>query len=252
MRRSSGRGLIALLVAGLTAAACTTPSEDGSATLTVFAAASLTEPFAALERRFEDTHPGVDVLLNLDGSPTLAQQIIEGAPVDVFASADEATMRQVVSAGAVEGRPATFATNTLTIAVAPGNPHRIRGLADLAEPGLTVVVCAPRVPCGAATERVQRAAGVELTPASEEQNVKAVLAKVEAGVADAGLVYKTDVTARRRVEAVPFPESRQAVNTYPIATLAGAPRPGLAREFTELVLGEVGSRELSEAGFGTP
>lgn len=246
------RALVALLATGLAAAACEAPSGGGSATLTVFAAASLTEPFTALERHFEDTHPGVDVLLNLDGSATLAQQVVEGAPADVFASADEATMRQVVDAGAVEGRPTTFATNTLTIAVAPGNPHGIRGLADLAGGDLTVVVCAPQVPCGAAAERVGRAAGITLRPASEEQNVKSVLAKVEAGVADAGLVYVTDVAGDRRVDSVPFPESDQAVNTYPIATLADSAEPRLAREFTELVLGEVGRRELSGAGFGAP
>lgn len=224
----------------------------GGRTLTVFAAASLTEAFGALQQRFEHDHPGVDVRLSVGGSSTLAQQIVEGAPVDVFASADERTMREVADAGRLDGTPAVFATNTLMIAVQPGNPHHIRRFADLGAGGLTVIVCAPQVPCGAAIEHVERSTGVTLRPASEEQNVKAVLTKVEAGEADAGLVYASDVASTDRVEGVPFPETSSAVNTYPVAVLADAPEPGLARQFQELVLGPVGQRELVKAGFGAP
>ncbi|MFC4002125.1 molybdate ABC transporter substrate-binding protein [Prauserella oleivorans] len=240
-----------LLVALLVVAGC--GASAGGRTLDVYAAASLTEVFGTLEKRFEQNHPGVDVRLNLAGSSKLAQQITEGAPADVFASADEPTMERVVEAGAVDGQPETFATNRLTIAVAPGNPLGIRGFGDLARPGVSVVVCAPQVPCGAATGKLERLTGVTVRPVSEEQDVKAVLTKVRAGEADAGLVYATDVaSARGKVAGVRVPEAGQALNRYPVAALADADEPGLAREFRDLVLGEAGRRELSRAGFGAP
>ncbi|MEU6645296.1 molybdate ABC transporter substrate-binding protein [Saccharomonospora sp. NPDC046836] len=246
--------LPAVLAAVLLASACGgTSAGDGSRTLNVYAAASLTESFGVLERRFEDEHPGVDVRLNLAGSSQLAQQIGEGAPADVFASADEKNMQKVADAGGVAGQAQDFATNKLTIAVAPGNPAQITGFQDLTRDGLTVVVCAPQVPCGAATERVEQATGVTLRPASEEQDVKSVLTKVQAGEADAGLVYVTDVTsAGDKVAGVEFPEADQAVNRYPIAVLAHAPQPDLARAFRDLVLGQAGRQELSRVGFGAP
>lgn len=239
----------------LLASACGTSSGegDGNRTLNVFAAASLSEAFGALEKRFEAQHEGVDVRLNLAGSSQLASQINEGAPADVFASANEKNMDKVVDAGGVDGRPETFATNELTIAVAPGNPKGIEGFADLAREDLTVVVCAAQVPCGSATEEVEQATGVTLAPASEEQDVKAVLNKVRLGEVDAGLVYVTDVTsAGDKVESVEFPESEQAVNDYPIAALSAAGEPELARQFRDLVLGEAGREELARVGFGTP
>ncbi|OZM70546.1 molybdate ABC transporter substrate-binding protein [Amycolatopsis antarctica] len=231
-------------------------ADDGAGaprTLTVFAAASLTESFGALEKRFEAEHPGVDVTLNLGASSKLAQQIDEGAAADVFASADEKNMEKVTAAGRADGEPAVFATNTLTIAVPPGNPKGVRGFADLAQPGLTLVVCAPQVPCGSAAETVEKSAGVALTPVSEEQDVKGVLAKVQAGEADAGLVYVTDATsAAGKVEKIDFPEAAGAVNRYPIAVLTDAPQADLAREFTEFVRGAAGTEELGKVGFGRP
>ncbi len=222
-------------------------------TVRVFAAASLTESFSALERRFEADHPGVDVQLVLDASSTLAQQLGEGARADVFASADEPNMAKVVREGRIEGSPTVFATNRLTIAVEPGNPLGITGLADLATDGLILVVCAPQVPCGAAAEQTSRGAGVELTPASEEPNVKAVLTKVVTGEADAGLVYVTDaLAAGDKVDRVDFPESEAVINDYPIAVLADASQAELARQFTELVLSQDGQRVLKQAGFGSP
>ncbi|MBK1785377.1 molybdate ABC transporter substrate-binding protein [Prauserella cavernicola] len=226
---------------------------DGNRTLNVFAAASLTEAFGELEKQFEAEHDGVDVRLNLAGSSQLASQINEGAPADVFASANEKNMDKVVEAGGVEGQPETFATNKLTIAVPPGNPKGITSFADLAGDDLTVVVCASQVPCGSATEEVEQATGVTLSPASEEQDVKAVLTKVELGEADAGLVYVTDVTsAGDKVESVEFPEAEQAINDYPIAVLAEAGQSELAQQFYDLVLGRSGQEELSKVGFGTP
>ncbi|WP_199431356.1 molybdate ABC transporter substrate-binding protein [Qaidamihabitans albus] len=247
------RGVRAALAATvLAAASACAPAGEGTA-LTVFAAASLTDSFGALAERFEADHAGVDVRLNLAGSARLAQQIQEGAPADVYASANERTMREVAAAGRVEGEPRTFATNRLTIAVAPGNPLGIESFADLAEPGLTVVVCAPPVPCGSAAEEIERITGVTLRPASEEQNVKAVLTKVRTGEADAGLVYVTDVlSAGQEVAEVELPEAARASNDYPVAVLKDAAEPELAREFRDFVFSDVGRQELLRAGFGAP
>jgi molybdate transport system substrate-binding protein len=222
-------------------------------TLTVFAAASLTETFTAMETQFEAENPGVDVRINFAGSSDLAQQIVNGAPADVFAAANESTMRTVGEAGLVDGAPTVFATNVLQIATAPGNPKGIDSFDDLARPDVTVVVCAPPVPCGAATERIEEATGVTLNPVSEEQDVRSVLGRVETGNADAGLVYVSDLRAAGDdVQGVGFPEADQAVNDYPIATLADTPEPDLARSFLGLVTGDFGTRTLDEAGFGPP
>ncbi|MGI9003179.1 MAG: molybdate ABC transporter substrate-binding protein [Pseudonocardia sp.] len=225
----------------------------GARTLTVSAAASLTNVFGELKQRFETDNPGVDVRINFAGSSDLASQILAGAPSGVFASANTAQMDKVVAAGLVAGVPQIFVTNRLQIAVVPGNPTNIQGFADLARPDVTLVVCAPQVPCGAATEKVEQAAGVRLDPVSEEPNVRAVLSKVTSGNADAGLVYVTDVaSADGRVDGVGFPESENALNSYPIAVLTTAAEPELARMFVELVRSEDGQRVLKAAGFGTP
>lgn len=246
--RASGVSVVVLC--GLAMAGCGSGAERH--TLTVLAAASLTESFTDLEKAFETTHPGVDVTLSFAGSSALAQQITNGAPADVFASADQANMDKVTRAGLAAG-PTVFATNRLTIAVAPGNPKRITGLADLGGAGVTLVVCAPQVPCGVAAGKAAAAADVTLKPASEEQDVKAVLTKVTAGEADAGLVYVTDVAASRgRVDRVDFRDAGDAVNSYPIVALTGAAQADLAREFVAFVLGDVGKTELAEAGFGAP
>lgn len=220
--------------------------------LTVFAAASLTETFTALGEQFEIDNPGVTVTFNFGGSSDLAQQIVNGAPADVFASASDATMRTVTDAGAGANPPVVFATNVLQIATAPGNPKAIASFADLAEPDLLVVVCAPQVPCGATAEKIEKATGVALSPVSEEPDVKSVLGKVSSGDADAGLVFVTDVTsAGDDVRGVSFPEADQAVTDYPIVVLEGAPQADLAAEFQELVTGEQGRKALEAAGFGT-
>lgn len=230
-----------LLVVTLLAGCAAGPNPT---TLTVFAAASLTELFTALEKRFESENPGIDVKVNFAGSSALAQQIAQGATADVFAAADEDTLTRVADH---LDSPAVFATNHLTIAVPRGNPAKITGVADLTRPGVTVVVCAPQVPCGSATRKV--APG--LSPASEEQDVKAVLTKVAAGEADAGLVYVTD-TRSGKVERVDFPEAAAVVNKYPIALTKQAPNPALARRFVDLVLSPTGQNELARAGFGKP
>jgi len=244
-----------VLLAGVGVALLAGCGADGGAprVLNVFAAASLTDAFTAVGARFEADNPGVEVRLNSAGSSDLAQQIVNGAPADVFAAANESTMKTVADAGLVDGQPTVFATNVLQIATPPGNPKGVASFADLARPDVAVVVCAPQVPCGAATERIEQATGVALSPVSEEPDVRSVLGKVSTGNADAGLVYVTDVrSARGSVEGVSFPESDRAVNSYPIAALTDAPEPELARSFVELVTGEFGREALEDAGFGAP
>jgi molybdate transport system substrate-binding protein len=222
-------------------------------TLTVYAAASLTGAFGELEARFEAANPGVDVVTNFGASSDLAQQIVNGGPADVFAAASDATMTTVTDAGLVDGAPVVFATNVLQIATAPGNPKGIASFADLARTDVTVVVCAPQVPCGSAAEKIEKVTGVTLRPVSEEPDVKSTLGKVTTGNADAGLVYVTDVTAAGDdVQGVAFPEAAQATTNYPMAVVVDAPQADLARAFQELVAGDAGQQVLRSAGFGAP
>jgi molybdate transport system substrate-binding protein len=237
--------------AGSAPSAAPSAAPAASGTLTVLAAASLTETFTALEKQFEAAHPGVDVRLNYAGSSDLAQQIVNGAPADVFAAASDATMKTVSDAGMAAGTPSVFATNVLEIATAPGNPKGIASFADLAKPDLKVVVCAPQVPCGAAADKIEKATGVTLRPVSEEADVKSTLGKVTSGDADAGLVYVTDVSAARgTVQGVDFPEANQATTNYPITVLKDAPQAQLAQQFVDLVTGDEGQQALKTAGFG--
>nr|WP_231933654.1 molybdate ABC transporter substrate-binding protein [Micromonospora coxensis] len=226
---------------------------DGTGTLTVFAAASLTESFTTLGREFEAAHPGVRVTFNFAGSSALATQIVQGAPADVFASAAPKNMATVTEAGAADGAPTVFARNQLVIAVPKGNPDRITGLADLVRPGVTVALCAAQVPCGAAARSALDTATVRLTPVTLEQDVRGALAKVTLGEVDAALVYRTDArAAAAEVDGVEFPESAVAVNDYPIVVLTDAPNPVAARAFVELVRGARGRAVLAAAGFAPP
>ncbi|MFC3517844.1 molybdate ABC transporter substrate-binding protein [Streptomonospora nanhaiensis] len=220
-------------------------------TLTVFAAASLTGAFEELGERFERDHPGTEVEFNFAGSSQLAGQINEGAPADVFASADTRTMDTVAEAGNTAGEPVVFVRNTLEIAVPRGNPAGVEGLADLADPRVSVALCAEEVPCGAAAAEVLDAAGVEVAPVSLEEDVKAALTKVELGEVDAALVYRTDVLAGDDVEGVAFAEADQAANDYPIAVLAAAPRPALAEDWVAWVRSADAQRVFRDAGFTT-
>lgn len=253
-----GRNLAAVLLMG-TVAACGSGSSDSSSSgakekkLTIYAAASLTSTFTELGKKFEAAHKGVKVSFSFAGSSDLVAQIQQGAPADVFASADTANMDKAVSAKAVEGSPVNFASNTLEIAVPPDNPVGVASFKDLAKAGTKVVVCAPEVPCGAATQKVEKSSGVTLKPVSEEQAVTDVLTKVESGEADAGLVYVTDVkVAGDKVKGVTFPQSSAAVNSYPIATLADSKNADLAKAFVDLVTGTEGQAVLAQAGFAKP
>ena len=233
---------------GSSAAASAPPS--GSAPLTVFAAASLKATFTQIGTIFQQENPGSTVTFNFAGSSDLVAQLIAGAPADVFASADTANMTKATDAGLVSGTPLNFATNTLTIVTPPGNPAGITSFADLAKPGVAVVVCAPQVPCGAAAQKIETNTGVTLTPVSEENSATDVLGKITSGQADAGLVYVTDASgAGDKVTTVSFPESTTVVNTYPIATLTAATQPSMATTFVELVTGPEGQQVLAAAGF---
>jgi molybdate transport system substrate-binding protein len=225
-------------------------SGSGSTTLTVFAAASLTNSFDTLGKEFEKEHDGVTVKFSYGGSSDLVTQIQNGAPADVFASADEPNMDKLGDA-AVDRTD--FASNTLEIAVPPDNPAQITNLGGLTRPGVKVVVCAAPVPCGSATQKLEQVAGVTLKPVSEEQSVTDVLGKVESGEADAGIVYVTDVKgAGDKVKGVTISEAGQVVNTYPIAALKDAKNAELAKEFVDFVATGAGQQTLADAGFAKP
>lgn len=253
---AAGGAVLVVALAGCGGGDGADPSGSGGAgaeetTLRVFAAASLTESFQALEGTFENQHPGVDVELELGPSSGLAEQVDAGAPADVFASASTDTMQSLVDADRVE-QPTVFATNSLEIAVPPDNPGGVQQLADLADPGVTVAVCAPDVPCGVVATEVLDGAGLDVQPVTEEVDVKSVLTKVTLGEVDAGLVYVTDVRAAGDdVTGVEIPAAANAVTDYPVAVVADSPQADLAQEWVDLVLSAEGTRVLQEAGFGS-
>ncbi|MEU8041602.1 molybdate ABC transporter substrate-binding protein [Streptosporangium sp. NPDC049078] len=230
----------------------TASSGDGTTTLTVLAAASLTGTFTELGKTFEAANPGTTVRFSFGSSATLAQQIVAGAPADVFAAASPATMKTVTDAS-LATTPTTFARNVLQIAVPADNPAKVDDLADLADPKVKVALCAEQVPCGAAAVKALDAAGLKVTPVTLEQDVKATLTKVELGEVDAALVYRTDVIASGgKVQGIDFPEAEKAINDYPIAALSGAPAPEAAKRFVDLVLSQQGKDALTKAGFQAP
>jgi molybdate transport system substrate-binding protein len=221
-------------------------------TLSVYAAASLTGAFDELATLLEHENPAVDVQITYDGSSTLATQIAAGAPADVFASADQKNM-QPLADDALVGPATVFAGNTLRIAVAPGNPLMIDTLDDLDRPGVITVLCAAQVPCGAASVTLLANAGVTLTPASEEQNVTAVVTKIASGEADAGLVYTTDIAANPgRIAGVTPAGADAVVGHYPIAVVADSAHAEVAQAFVDLVLSSAGQSVLAAHGFLAP
>ncbi|NUT36382.1 MAG: molybdate ABC transporter substrate-binding protein [Hamadaea sp.] len=264
MRTSALRAALAALaaVAAVALAACggtgsgTPPAAAGTAptgTVTVFAAASLTESFTRIAEDFEAANPGVKVTFNFAGSSALAAQINQGAPADVFASASPATMKTVTDAGNGDGGAATFVKNQIVIAVPKGNPHGVATLADLSKPGVKVAICAAQVPCGAAAKKALATAAGTLTPATLEQDVKAALAKVTLGEVDAALVYRTDVKAAAAdVDGIEFAESAGAVNDYPIVALKDAPNKTAAQAFIAWIRSAKGMAVLTAAGFQAP
>ncbi len=228
------------------------PADSLSGDVNVFAAASLTDAFEAIAVAFEEAHPDVDVVFNFAASSELSAAIVDdGAPADVFASADQNNMDRLVEAGRNVGEPETFATNTLAIVVEPGNPLEIDGVEDLADPDLIVVATAPEVPIGAYTQQVFEAAGVEVTPDSLEENVRGILTKVTEGEADAGVVYVSDVfAAGDDAEGVEIPADINVVAEYPIAGVTDAGNPDGGAAFIEFVLSDEGQSILTEYAFG--
>jgi molybdate transport system substrate-binding protein len=250
--------VVLLLAAGCGSDSGNTPASGSgkgkiNGKLTVLAASSLTETFTALGKVFETEHPGTRVAFSFAASSELVTQVEQGAPADVFASASPATMAQVSDHGDSKGTPQIFVRNTLEIAVPAGNPAKITGLADFAKKSLTIALCAPEVPCGAAADKVFAAAKIKPAPDTLEPDVKSTLSKVTLGEVDAALVYRTDVLAAGdKVQGIEFPESAQAINDYPIAVLTHAPNPAAAQAFVDLVRSAGGTKVLTEAGFEAP
>lgn len=243
---------------GVAAQPAATPSPDPVARgIGVFAAASLTDAFNAEGEAFARRHPAARAKFNFLGSSALATQINEGAPADVFASADLPNMQRVAAAGNVDAASRIFASNRLQIVVGAGNPRAIKGLADLARPGVVAVLCAPQVPCGGYASQALRKAGVKVTPASQEQDVKGVVTKVALGEADAGIVYVTDVRAGgARVSGVDIPDDQNVVAQYPIALVKSAGNPAAnpigGRAFIDFILSREGQDVLKSFGFAPP
>lgn len=257
-RTAAARAVILALSALAVAAGCGGGSGGsgdgpGRGTLTVFAASSLTEPFGTLATTFEKQHPGVRVRFSFDSSATLAEQVTQGAPADVLATADTTTMKTAVAANANDGRPQVFATNTLVTAVPAANPGQVTAFSDLDKPGVGYLTCVETAPCGALARTLLDENHITAQPRSQEVDVKSVLSKVELGEADAGLVYASDAKAAgSKVTAVPIPHAAQHVNDYPIVALEGAKSSALAHDWVRLVLSGRGRQVLRDAGFGPP
>jgi molybdate transport system substrate-binding protein len=236
------------------AAGCTSTKHTGvRGTVVVFAAASLKNTFTSLTASFEKAHPGVTVVPSFGGSDTLAAQIVAGSPVDVFAAASAITMATVTNAHDALTTPMVFAKNSLEIAVAPSNPLHVAGLADLTKASVKVAVCAPTVPCGAAAAKAFAAVNLKPHAVTQEQDVTAVLTKVELGEVDAGVVYQTDVrSAGAKVLGVNFPEADNAINSYSIAVVTTGKNPIAAQAFVDYVLSTNGMAALRAAGFQQP
>ena len=237
-----------------TAAAPTTEARAAvTGDVTVFAAASLTAAYTEIGDAFMTEYPDSRVTFNFAASSDLVTQINEGAPADVFASADQANMTKLTDAGGAAGEPQVFATNSLQIIVEPGNPKGITGVADLAKSDVIYVTCAPEVPIGKYAAQVLTSAGVTATPASLEENVKGIVTKVTLGEADAGIVYKTDVIAAGdKAEGVEIPADINVTATYPVVATKHAPNAEGAQAFVDFVVGEQGQKILASYGFTAP
>jgi molybdate transport system substrate-binding protein len=257
MLRTRTRLTVALTVAALALGAC--GGDDGSgggsggqspSEIKVFAAASLTAAFNELGPQFSAANGGTRVTFNFAGSQALATQIQQGAPADVFASADLNNMDKVKD---LVGTPQNFASNLLAIVVEKGNPRGIKTLDDLASSDVKVVLAAEEVPAGRYAKQILDQAGVKVTPVSQEDNVKGVATKVSLGEADAGIVYVTDVTAGGdKVEGVDIPKEQNVTATYPIATVKASKAQDKAQAFMDLVLSDQGQQVLAKYGFLAP
>lgn len=236
---------------GASAGSSTTAS-DVTGDITVFAAASLTESFTKLGHQFEQEHPGTKVTFSFGPSSGLAEQINQGAPADVFASASTKNMDQVTQAGNADA-PTDFAANVMEIAVPADNPGKIIQLSDLARRGVKVALCQVAVPCGTVAAKVFANAELDVKPVSQEVDVKSVLSKVSLGEVDAGVVYVTDVRAAgNKVRGIEIPADVNASTKYPIAQLTASKNAATAAAFVAYVLSDAGSTVLADAGFAKP
>ena len=240
---------VLLVACGSSVTSASTPAPL-TGTVNVFAAASLTAAFNDLGTSFQGANSVVTVKFNFAGTPTLVAQIEQGAPADVFASADTTNMDKLKGDGLTNGTPQVFARNKLEIVVAPGNPKGITGLADLAKTGVIYITEAPTVPAGKYALQALKMAGVSVTPKSLETDVKSVVSKIELGEADAGIVYTTDVTAAgTKVSGIPIPDAYNVIATYPIAALKATTNAAAANAFIAYVLSAAGQAKLQSFGF---
>jgi molybdate transport system substrate-binding protein len=244
--------LVLIPCLGLMAVACATPTEANGETVLVFAASSLTDAFEEIATMFEAANPGSEVQLNLAGSSSLRQQILEGAPADVFVAANTSNMDQVIEAGEVSSY-ATLASNLLQIAVPAGNPAGVTGLADFAREELLIGLCADGVPCGDFGRQALANAGVVAAVDTNEPDVRALVVKIETGELDAGIVYVTDVLAAGAgIEGVDIPTDLNVVATYPVAVLVDAPNRDGADVFVTFALSDQARAILARYGFSLP
>jgi molybdate transport system substrate-binding protein len=253
--------VMAAALAAVAAAGCASSGPGGSpgasagpsdGTITVFAAASLTESFTQLGQQFEAAHPGDTVKFSFGPSSGLAEQITSGAPADVFASAAPANMDQVVSAGDASS-PQNFAKNSMEVVTPPDNPGNVSSVNGLAKKSVKVALCQPQVPCGVVAAEVFKNAGLTVKPVTLQPDVKSVLTQVETGNVDAGMVYVTDVRAAgSKVKGVTIPDSDNASTLYPIATINSSRHKPEAQAFMNYVLSPAGQQVLAAAGFGKP
>ena len=249
---SAAWAVIATAIA-VASSGCAGEAQDETRDVVVSAAASLADAFSDIEASFERSHPEFDVLLNLAGSSALREQILEGAPADVFASADWATMDGVVAGGDVATSPRTFAINSMVIAVPAGNPGGIVGLEDLEREDIFVGLCAESVPCGSLARQVLAKSGVEASIDTNEADVRSLLLKIGLGEIDVGIVYVTDVRAAgSAVESIEIPPQYDATAEYPIALLAGSPNPDGGSAFIRFVMSHEGVAIMNDHGFGNP
>ena len=253
MRAAITLGISAALVFGACTTSDTSLDEPLTGEVTIFAASSLVDAFRGIGDEMKKSNPGAGLTFNFGSSSTLATQITNGAPADVFASADDVNMQKIVDAKLTDGVPTMFATNRLQIAVAAGNPKKIAVLADLVRADVVLVLAAPTVPAGRYALEALGKAGVAARPASQEVDVRAVLNKVSLGEADAGIVYVTDVkSAAGKVTGVDLPEQHQVIARYPLAVVMGSRNAQLARRFVDYVGLPAGQKILAEFGFSKP
>ena len=250
---SSGTGASSSASSSSPAASASASSSAAlSGSITVFAASSLKEAFTTIGNQFEAAHPGVKVTFSFGASSTLATQITNGAPADVFASASPKNMQQVVTAGDASN-PVNFAKNVMEVAVPPSNPAHVSSVNDLAKASVKTALCQPQVPCGATAAEVFKNANITVKPVTLQPDVKSVLTQVELGNVDAGVVYVTDVhSAGSKVKGVTIPDSVNASTEYPIAAITKSANLATAQAFVAYVTSPAGESVLSAAQFAAP